>query len=300
MQEAPATAILPLDSTPEGIIDGNQSSFATSAGTGTAEVIILMSLAKSSHESPIGMGTDDSVAAEVAVGMPVAEEGIKAVAEGSVVNNQNAGARPEATSVQCSDQVPKAAVTYKQWSLESKVYTLEVLDRFNGNMSRAASLQGDMQPVTYRHILHTHLQHWSKQWSEGTLGGGKKKGGDKKSLFSRYYLGKMEEADPTAIASSAAVSPPSFPRGAGTMWRGEQGSSFLLLRSWGWTARPRTQIGLSSQTGIFSVIKHRQGGKRGGKRGKAPGSHTVAAVASQRTKAVHSLGPVRGRGHGRP
>jgi hypothetical protein len=47
-----------------------------------AEVIILMSLAKSSHESPAGMGTGDSVAAEVAVGMPVADEGMKAVAEG--------------------------------------------------------------------------------------------------------------------------------------------------------------------------------------------------------------------------
>jgi hypothetical protein len=59
VQEAPAPAIHPLDSTPEGIIDGNPSSSATAAGTGMAEVIILMSLAKSSHESPAGTGTDD-------------------------------------------------------------------------------------------------------------------------------------------------------------------------------------------------------------------------------------------------
>jgi hypothetical protein len=75
MQEAPAPAIHPLDSTPEGIIDGNPSSSGTTAGTGMAEVIMLMSLAKSSHESPGGMGTE-------VVGMPVAEEGMKAVAEG--------------------------------------------------------------------------------------------------------------------------------------------------------------------------------------------------------------------------
>jgi hypothetical protein len=99
MQEAPAPAILPLNSTPEGIIDGNPSSFAATAGTAMAEVIILMSLAKSSHESPAGRGTDDSVAAAVAVGMPEAREGMKAVAEGSVVDSQNAGARPGATSV---------------------------------------------------------------------------------------------------------------------------------------------------------------------------------------------------------
>jgi hypothetical protein len=81
MQEAPAPAIHPLDSTPEGIIDGKPSKAATTAGTGMAEVIILISLAKSSNESPAGMGTDGSVAAEVAVGMPVAEEGVNARGE---------------------------------------------------------------------------------------------------------------------------------------------------------------------------------------------------------------------------
>jgi hypothetical protein len=55
------------------------------------EVIILMSPAKSSHDSPTGTGTDDSAAAKTAVGMPAAEE-LKAVAEGSVGDSQNAGA----------------------------------------------------------------------------------------------------------------------------------------------------------------------------------------------------------------
>jgi hypothetical protein len=115
MQEAPAPAILPLDSKLDGIIDSNQSSYAATAGTGRAEVIILMSPAKSSHESPTGTGTGNSFAAEAAVAMPAAEEGTKAVAEGSVGDSQNAGARLEAMSVQCSDQAPvapKAAETY--------------------------------------------------------------------------------------------------------------------------------------------------------------------------------------------
>jgi hypothetical protein len=132
MQEAPAPAILPLDSTPDGIIDGNPSSSAATAGTGVGEVIILISLNKSSHVSPAGKGTDDSIAAVAAVGMPAAEVGTTDVAEGSVGDSQNAGARPRATSVQCSDQAPvapKAAATWKQWSLDSKVYALEVLDR---------------------------------------------------------------------------------------------------------------------------------------------------------------------------
>jgi hypothetical protein len=76
--------------------------------------------------------------------------------------------------------------------------------KVNGSWSRAASLLRDMQPVTYQHMQHTHLQYWSKRWSEGTLGGGKKKGGDKKRLVSRYCLGKMEEVL-TAIASGAAA-----------------------------------------------------------------------------------------------
>jgi hypothetical protein len=94
-----------------------------------AEVIIPMSPAKPSQESPAGTGTDDS---EAAAGIPAAEEGTKIVAEGSVGESQNAGARPGATSVQCSDQAPvapKAAATYKQWSLDSKAYALEVLDK---------------------------------------------------------------------------------------------------------------------------------------------------------------------------
>jgi hypothetical protein len=103
MQEAPALAILPLDSTPDGIIDGSSSSSAATAGTGMGEVIVLMSPAKSSHDLPTGTGTDDSAATETAVGMPAAEEGTKAVAEGNVGDSQNAGARPGATSVQCSD-----------------------------------------------------------------------------------------------------------------------------------------------------------------------------------------------------
>jgi hypothetical protein len=108
MQEVPAPAIHPLDSTPEGIIDSNPYSSATTAGTDMAEVIILMSLATSSHESHAIMETDGSVAAEVAAGMPVAEVGMKAVAEGSVGDSQNACARPGATSVQCSKPGPQS------------------------------------------------------------------------------------------------------------------------------------------------------------------------------------------------
>jgi hypothetical protein len=62
MHDIPAPAILPLDSTPDGVIDGNPSSSAATAKTGIAEVIILLSPAKSSHESPSGTGTDNSVA----------------------------------------------------------------------------------------------------------------------------------------------------------------------------------------------------------------------------------------------
>jgi hypothetical protein len=62
MHETPALAILPLDSTPDGVIDGNPSSSAATAKTGMVEVIILLSPAKSSHESPSGTGTDNSVA----------------------------------------------------------------------------------------------------------------------------------------------------------------------------------------------------------------------------------------------
>jgi hypothetical protein len=83
-----------------------------------AEVIILISPAKSSHESPTGTGTYNSFAAEAAAEMPAAEVGTKAVAEGSVGDSQgHPGARPEATSLQCSDQAPvapKAAATYRQ------------------------------------------------------------------------------------------------------------------------------------------------------------------------------------------
>jgi hypothetical protein len=60
------------------------------------------------------------------------KEGTKVVAEGSVGDSQNASACPGATSVQGSDQAPvapKAAATYKQWSLNSKVYALEVLKK---------------------------------------------------------------------------------------------------------------------------------------------------------------------------
>jgi hypothetical protein len=80
----------------------------------------------------LGTGTDDSVAAEAAAGMPAAEEGTKVVAEGSVGDNQNASAHQGATSVQCSDQAPvapKSAATHQQWSLESKVCALEVLNK---------------------------------------------------------------------------------------------------------------------------------------------------------------------------
>jgi hypothetical protein len=64
--------------------------------------------------------------------MPTAKEGTKVVAEGSVGGSQNAGARPWATSVQCSDQAPvapKAAAACMQWPLDSKVYALKVLDK---------------------------------------------------------------------------------------------------------------------------------------------------------------------------
>jgi hypothetical protein len=88
MQEAPAPALLPLDSTPDCNIDGNPSSSAATAGTGTAEVIILMSTVKPSHELPAGTATGNSVAAEAAAGMPAAEVGTKAVAEGSVGDSQ--------------------------------------------------------------------------------------------------------------------------------------------------------------------------------------------------------------------
>jgi hypothetical protein len=54
MQEAPAPAILSLNSTPDSIIDGNPGSSAATAGTCMPVVIILMSPAKSSHESPAG------------------------------------------------------------------------------------------------------------------------------------------------------------------------------------------------------------------------------------------------------
>jgi hypothetical protein len=43
MQEAPAPAILPLDSTPNGTLDGNPSGSAATAGNGMADVLILMS-----------------------------------------------------------------------------------------------------------------------------------------------------------------------------------------------------------------------------------------------------------------
>jgi hypothetical protein len=163
--------------------------------------------------------------------------------------------------VQCSDQVPKAAVTYKQWSLDSKVYALEVLDRLNGSWSRAASLLRDMQPVTYRHIQHTHLQYWSKQWSEGTVGGGKKKAGTRKvksvATASERWMKPSAPQLPLVLQLQlqlqqlAGVSPQNVFRGAGTMWRGGQGSLFLLHESWDWNAHPRTQVGLLSQIGMI-------------------------------------------------
>jgi hypothetical protein len=136
MQEAPAPAIPPLDSTPDPRFCTRRHQrwqpkhFLCDTRPAQTVVIFLMSPAKSSHESPAGTGTDDSVAAERAAGMPAAEEGTKAVAEGSVGDSQNAGARLGGTSVQCSDQAPvapKAAATCKQWSLDSKVYALEML-----------------------------------------------------------------------------------------------------------------------------------------------------------------------------
>jgi hypothetical protein len=84
------------------------------------------------------------------------------------------------------------------------VYALEVLDRYKGSWSRTASLLRDTQPVTYWHVRQTHFQYWSKQRSEGTLVGGKKKGGDKNSLVGRHCLGKIEGTARTAIASGAA------------------------------------------------------------------------------------------------
>jgi hypothetical protein len=72
-------AILPLNSTPNGIIDDNPSSSAAPAGTGLAKVIILMLPAKSSHESPAGKGIDDSIAAGAERECTV-EEGTKTMA----------------------------------------------------------------------------------------------------------------------------------------------------------------------------------------------------------------------------
>jgi hypothetical protein len=53
-----------------------------------AEVIILILPAKSSHETPTGTGTQNSVAAEAEAGMSAAEEGTKVVAEESVSDSQ--------------------------------------------------------------------------------------------------------------------------------------------------------------------------------------------------------------------
>jgi hypothetical protein len=47
VQEAPVPVILPLDSTSDGIIDGNPSSSVATSGTGMAGVIILVSPGKS-------------------------------------------------------------------------------------------------------------------------------------------------------------------------------------------------------------------------------------------------------------
>jgi hypothetical protein len=87
-----------------------------------------MSLTKSSHESPAGAGTDKSDASVAA-------------------------------SVQCSDQAlvaPKTAAKYKQWSLDSKGYDLEMLDKF---IPASAQSQFLLLLVQIRTQPHLGCQH---------------------------------------------------------------------------------------------------------------------------------------------
>jgi hypothetical protein len=66
----------------------------------------------------------------------------------------------------------KGAATYKQWSLESKLYALDVLKRINSRWSKAVNLLRDTQPSTYQHVFVPRLQYRKRLESEDKVAGG--------------------------------------------------------------------------------------------------------------------------------
>jgi hypothetical protein len=95
----------------------------------------------------------------------------------------------------------KGAATYKQWSLDFKLYALDVLKRFNSRWSNAVNHQRDTQPSTYQQLLVPHLQNCKRLESEDKLTGVEKLGENQSGVVNTVCLNRMEEAARSAIAA---------------------------------------------------------------------------------------------------
>jgi hypothetical protein len=125
-----------------------------------------------------------------------------AATEGSMGDDVDDNTLP-GSAVDNAAQAPtgqKGAATYKQWSLESKLYALDVLKRFNGRWNKAVNYLRDTQPSTYQHFLVPHLQYWKRLESEDKLTGLEKRGGNQSGVVSTVCLKRMEKAARSAIA----------------------------------------------------------------------------------------------------
>jgi hypothetical protein len=133
----PVSPTVPQCSIPTVTENDKFDDSAAAAGLGGTEVLFLMTPVKSSQNQPSDTETNDAAIAETAVaaaGTPMAAEPPGAATEGSMGDDVDDNTLP-GSAVDHAAQAPtgqKGAATYKQWSLESKLYALDVLKGFNG------------------------------------------------------------------------------------------------------------------------------------------------------------------------
>jgi hypothetical protein len=181
----------------------------SAAAAGLGDTIILMSPVKSWQNQPSDTETNDATIAETAAaaaGAPMAAESSGAATEGSMHDDVDDNTLP-GSAVDNAAQAPtgqKGAATYKQWSLESKLYALDVLKRFIGRWSKAFNNLRDTQPSTYQHLLVPHLQFWKRLESEDKLTGVEKRGGNQSGVVSTVCPKRMERP-PAALLQRVVV-----------------------------------------------------------------------------------------------
>jgi hypothetical protein len=173
----PVPPTVPQSSIPTVTENDKIDDSAVAAGLDDTEAIILMSPVKSSQNQPSDTETNDSAIDEsvvAAAGAPMAAGPPEAAIEGSMGDDIDDNTLP-GSAVDNAAQAPtgqKGAATYKQWSLESKLYALDVLKRFNSRWSKAVNHLRDTQPSTYQHLFLPHLQHRKRLELEDKLAGG--------------------------------------------------------------------------------------------------------------------------------